>query len=42
VVWTSGATEANNAWVAHLAGKNRGAVIISGLEHPSVRISADQ
>ena len=42
VVWTSGATEANNAWVAHLAGKNRGAVMISGLEHPSVRIPADQ
>jgi len=42
VVWTSGATEANNAWVAHLALKTRGAVLISGLEHPSVRIPADQ
>jgi cysteine desulfurase len=42
VVWTSGATEANNAWVAHLAGKTRGAVLISGLEHPSVRIPAAQ
>lgn len=42
VVWTSGATEANNAWVAHLAQKTRGAVLISGLEHPSVRIPADQ
>ena len=42
VVWTSGATEANNAWVAHLARKTRGAVLISGLEHPSVRIPADQ
>lgn len=42
VVWTSGATEANNAWVAHLARKTRGAVLISGLEHPSVRIPAAQ
>jgi cysteine desulfurase len=42
VVWTSGATESNNAWVAHLARKTRGSVLISGLEHPSVRIPADQ
>jgi cysteine desulfurase len=37
VIWTSGATEANNAWVAHLAGRTQGAVLLSGLEHPSVR-----
>ena len=42
VVWTSGATEANNAWVAHLARKTRGPVLISGLEHPSVRIPVAQ
>lgn len=40
VVWTSGATEANNAWVAHLARTTRGAVLLSGLEHPSVRVPA--
>jgi cysteine desulfurase len=40
VVWTSGATEANNAWVAHLARHTRGAVLVSGLEHPSVRVPA--
>ena len=42
VVWTSGATEANNAWVVHLARKTRGPVLMSGLEHPSVRIPAAQ
>ena len=40
VVWTSGATEANNAWVAHWARHTRGAVLVSGLEHPSVRVPA--
>lgn len=37
VVWTSGATEANNAWIWHLARRTRGPVLISGLEHPSVQ-----
>ena len=40
VVWTSGATEANNAWIAHLARRTRGAVLLSGLEHPSVQVPA--
>lgn len=42
VVWTSGATEANNAWVGHLARQTRGAVLVSDLEHPSVRVPAMQ
>ena len=42
VVWTSGATESNNAWVAHLARHTRGAVLVSGLEHPSVSAPASQ
>ena len=40
LVWTSGATEANNAWVSHLAHRTRGTVLVSGLEHPSVRVPA--
>lgn len=38
IIWTSGATEANNAWVSHLAARTQGVVLISGLEHPSVRV----
>lgn len=40
VVWTSGATEANNAVIQHLAATTTGAVLISPLEHPSVRVAA--
>jgi cysteine desulfurase len=38
LVWTSGATEANNAWVDHVARRTQGVVLVSGLEHPSVRV----
>lgn len=40
VVWTSGATEANNAVIQHLAATTTGKVLISPLEHPSVRVAA--
>jgi cysteine desulfurase len=40
VVWTSGATEANNAVMQHLAATTTGKVLISPLEHPSVRVAA--
>lgn len=40
VVWTSGATEANNAVIQHLAATTTGKVLISALEHPSVRVAA--
>lgn len=37
VVWTSGATESNNTALRHLADATTGAVLVSGLEHPSVQ-----
>lgn len=40
VVWTSGATEANNTVIQHLAATTTGKVLISPLEHPSVREAA--
>ncbi len=40
VVWTSGATEANNAVIQHLAATTTGKVLISPIEHPSVRVAA--
>ncbi len=40
VVWTSGATEANNAVIQHLATITSGKVLISPIEHPSVRMAA--
>ncbi len=39
-VWTSGATEANNAVIQHLAATTTGKVLVSALEHPSVRVAA--
>ena len=42
ILWTAGATEGNNAWVAHLAQASRGPVLLSGLEHPSVRVPASR
>jgi cysteine desulfurase len=42
ILWTSGATEANNAWVIHLAQVTRGPVLLSGLEHPSVQVPASR
>jgi len=39
IVWTSGATEANNAALAHLASR-RGELLMSAIEHPCVIESA--
>ncbi|MCP5523417.1 MAG: cysteine desulfurase [Verrucomicrobiales bacterium] len=36
LVWTSGATEANNAILHHLGTATHGTVLISAVEHPSV------
>src|SRR5262245_21214859 len=36
IVWTSGATEANNAAIAHLAATQEGIALVSSIEHPSV------
>lgn len=36
IVWTSGATEANNAAIAHLAAAEDGVAFVSSIEHPSV------
>jgi len=36
IVWTSGATEANNTAIAHLAGAQKGVALVSSIEHPSV------
>ena len=38
IVFTSGATEANNALLHHLAGASEGVVLVSSLEHPSIRV----
>jgi len=40
VVWTSGATEANNAVLHHAAGASEGEVWISAIEHPCVHAAA--
>lgn len=37
VVFTSGATESNNAVVRHLAATTQGVILVSAIEHPSVR-----
>lgn len=37
VVFTSGATESNNAIVRHLAATTHGVILVSAIEHPSVR-----
>lgn len=36
IVWTSGATEANNTAIAHLATAQEGTAFVSSIEHPSV------
>ncbi len=41
VVFTSGATEANNLAIRGLAGKTPGNVIVSAIEHPSVLQAAE-
>lgn len=40
IVWTSGATEANNAAIAHLAALHEGIAFVSSIEHPSVLAAA--
>ena len=42
IVFTSGATEANHLAIRGLAERRPGAVVVSALEHPSVRGAADQ
>jgi cysteine desulfurase len=42
IVWTSGATEANNALFHHASLDGTGAVWVSGIEHPSIIESAQQ
>jgi len=39
IVWTGGATEANNTAVAHLAATREGLALVSSIEHPSVLAS---
>lgn len=39
IVWTSGATEANNALLHHLGEATGGGILVSSLEHPSVRMA---
>lgn len=41
VVFTSGATEANNAVIRHLSESVPGALALSGIEHPSVAAAAE-
>jgi cysteine desulfurase len=36
IVWTSGATEANNTAIAHLSATQNGVAFASSIEHPSV------
>jgi cysteine desulfurase len=36
LVWTSGATESNNAAIAHLAAMHTGTAFVSSIEHPCV------
>lgn len=40
LAWTSGATEANNAVFQHLGAGSEGTVLVSAVEHPSVRAPA--
>lgn len=40
VIWTSGATEAANALFAHAASTSTGPALLSAVEHPCVRASA--
>lgn len=42
IVWTAGATESNNAVLQHLGMTTEGVVLMSPLEHPSVRMAADR
>ena len=42
VIWTSGATESNNAVLHHLAHATHGEVWISAIEHPCVLASAQR
>ena len=42
IVWTSGATEANNAVLHHAAQSGEGEVWISSVEHPCVRAAAQR
>lgn len=40
VIFTSGATEANNAILSHLAGRREGMLLVSAVEHPCVEAPA--
>jgi cysteine desulfurase len=42
IVWTSGATEANNTAIAHLAMTRHGVALLSAIEHPCVRAATDR
>jgi cysteine desulfurase len=42
IVWTSGATEANNTAIAHLAMVRHGVALLSSIEHPCVRAATDR
>lgn len=42
VIWTSGATEANNAVFFHLSRAGNDSVLISAIEHPSVIAAANR
>ncbi|MGE3312853.1 MAG: cysteine desulfurase family protein [Limisphaerales bacterium] len=42
VVWTSGATESNNAVLHHLGAVTDGRVLVSSVEHPSVQAAAER
>jgi cysteine desulfurase len=42
IVWTSGATEANNAAIAHLSMARHGVALLSSIEHPCVRAATDR
>lgn len=42
IVWTSGATESNNTVIRHLGESTQGTVLLSPLEHPSVRVAAER
>ena len=40
ITWTSGATESNNLILRHLAAQTQGPVLVSSIEHPSIRTTA--
>lgn len=42
IVWTAGATESNNAVLQHLGTTTEGWVLMSPLEHPSMRMAVDR